>query len=133
MMHSCARQASTASTASRLAGLRAGSRARSIDLGDPDGLIVLQHYEHRSVGESAPVFSLKPADGFWYEHFTAEAERLWQDGVPWPLDPAVAVQRSSRPSFKDHFGLEVELSMDRARELLVTGVTRNTLITSSYH
>jgi Domain of unknown function (DUF5919) len=105
----------------------------AIDVGNPDGLIVLQHYEHRSAGESAPVISLKPADGFWYEHFAAEAERLWQDGTPWPLAPAVAVRRSSRPSFKAEFGPELERSMDKAQELLITGVTRNTLITSSYH
>jgi hypothetical protein len=55
-----------------------------IDVGSPNGLIVLQHYEHRSIAESAPAFSLRPADGFWYEHFAAEAERLWQDGTPWP-------------------------------------------------
>jgi Domain of unknown function (DUF5919) len=48
----------------------------AIDVADPDGLIVLQHYEHKPVGESAPIFSLRPADGFWYEHFTAEAQRL---------------------------------------------------------
>jgi hypothetical protein len=105
----------------------------AIDVENPDGLIVLQHYEHRSVGESAPIFSLKPADGFWYEHFAAEAERLWQDGTPWPLAPAVALRRSARPQFAEEFGPELELSMDKARELLVTGVTRNTLITSKYH
>jgi hypothetical protein len=105
----------------------------AIDVGNPNALIVLQHYEHRSVGESAPVFSLKPADGFWYEHFAAEAERLWQDGTPWPLASAVAVQRSPRPSFKEEFGPGLDLSMDKAQELLITGVTRNTPITSSYH
>ena len=105
----------------------------AIDVGNPDGLIVLQHYEHRPVGESAPIFSLKPADGFWYEHFAAEAERLWQDGTSWPLASAVAMRRSARPAFKQEFGPELELSMDKARELLITGVTRNTLVTSKYH
>jgi hypothetical protein len=47
--------------------------------------------------------------------------------------PAGAVRRSSRPSFKEEFGPELERSMDKARELLITGVTRNTLITRSYH
>lgn len=46
-----------------------------LDVGSPNGLIVLQHYEHRSIAESAPVFSLRPADGFWYEHFAAEVAR----------------------------------------------------------
>ncbi len=105
----------------------------AIDVGSPNGLIVLQHYQHRPVGESAPIFSLRPAAGFWYEHFAAEAERLWQDGTPWPLAPAAALRRSARPPFKEDFGPELELSMSKARELLITGVTRNTLITSKYN
>jgi hypothetical protein len=105
----------------------------AIDIGSPNGLIVLQHYEHRPTGESAPIFSLKPADGFWYEHFIAEAERLWRDGTSWPPGPAVALRRSARPLFKEEFGPELELAMGEARELLITGVTRNTLITSKYH
>ncbi len=104
----------------------------AIDVGSPNGLLVLQHYEHRPVGESAPVFSLRPADGFWYEHFAAEAERLWQDGTPWPLAPAAALSRSARPLFRQEFGPELELAMSKARELLITGVTRNTLINSKY-
>lgn len=55
-----------------------------IDVGTPHGLIVVQHYEHRPAGESHPVFSLSPADGFWYGHFAVEAERMWRDGTPWP-------------------------------------------------
>ncbi len=104
-----------------------------IDVGTANGLIVLQHYEHRPVSESAPIFSLRPVDGFWYEHFAAEAERQWQDGIPWPLAPAAALRRSARPLFKLEFGPELELAMSNARELLITGVTRNTLITSKYN
>jgi hypothetical protein len=103
-----------------------------MDAEDPDGLIVLQHYEHRPAGESAPIFSLRAADGFWYEHFAAEAERLWDDGTPWPLAPAAALARSARPLFMEEFGPEVEHSMSKARELLITGVTRNTLVNSGY-
>jgi hypothetical protein len=103
-----------------------------IDAGTANGLIVLQHYEHRPSGESAPIFSLRPVDGFWYAHFAAEAERLWQDGIPWPLAPAAALRRSARPSFRQEFGPELELAMSQARELLITGVTRNTLINSKY-
>jgi Domain of unknown function (DUF5919) len=105
----------------------------AIDVGTPNGLIVLQHYEHRPVGESTPVFTLRPADGFWYEHFAAEAERLWQDGTPWPLAPATTLRRSARPLFQQEFGPELELGMSQARELLITGVTRNTLINSNYN
>jgi hypothetical protein len=103
-----------------------------IDVGSADGLIVLQHYEHRPVGEPAPILTLGPGEGFWYEHFTAEAERLWQDGTPWPLSPAETLRRSARPLFKEEFGPELEQTMSRARELLITGVTRNTLFTSKY-
>lgn len=103
-----------------------------IDVGTPDGLVVLQHYEHRPTGESAPIFSLRPEDGFWYEHFAAEAERQWQDATPWPLAPTAALHRSTRPPFSQEFGPELELTMSRARELLITGVTRNTLINSRY-
>jgi hypothetical protein len=39
----------------------------------------------------------------------------------------------SAPVVKEEFGPELDLSMDKAQELLITGVTRNTLITSSYH
>jgi hypothetical protein len=103
-----------------------------MDLGSPDGLIVLQHYEHRPATESAPIFSLRPADGFWYEHFAGEAERLWQDGTPWPLAPAAALRRSARPLFRQEFGRELELAMSGARNLLITGVTRNALVNSRY-
>jgi len=103
-----------------------------IDADSADGLIVLQHYEHRPAGEAAPIFSLRPVDGFWYGHFAAEAERLWQDGIPWPLAPAAALRRSARPIFRQEFGPELELAMSHARELLITGVTRNTLINSKY-
>ncbi len=104
----------------------------AVDVGSPDGLIVLQHYQHRPVGESAPIFTLRPADGFWYEHFAAAAERPWADGIPWPLAAAAALRRSARPLFTEEFGPELELAMSQARELLITGVTRNALIISKY-
>lgn len=71
--------------------------------------------------------------GFWYEHFAAEAERLWRDGTPWPLDPTISLRRSARPPFQQEFGPELELGMDKARDLLITGVTRNTLVNSNYN
>jgi Domain of unknown function (DUF5919) len=105
----------------------------AIDIDRPDGLIVLQHYEHRPVGRSAPIFALKPADGAWYLHFARDAERQWADGIPWPLAPAEALRRSARPLFKAEFGPELELGMSKAQDLLITGVTRNALLTSKYH
>lgn len=104
----------------------------AIDLGSPDGVIVLQHYEHRAVGESAPIFTLSPEDGTWFEHFAAEAERLWADGIPWPLPRGETLRRSARPLFKEEFGPELELGMSRAKDLLITGVTRNALIIGKY-
>lgn len=103
-----------------------------IDLGSPNGVVLLQHYEHRPPREPAPIFTLRPSDGFWYEHFAAEAERIWDDGVPWPLDPAEAPRRHPRPSFKDEFGPDLVASMNIARDLLITGVARNTLIITNY-
>lgn len=35
-----------------------------IDADTADGLIVAQHYEHRPTAEAAPIFCLKPADGW---------------------------------------------------------------------
>jgi uncharacterized protein DUF5919 len=69
-----------------------------IDVGTADGLIVVQHYEHRPAGQSHPIFSLSPADGFWYQHFAAEAERMWQDGTPWPLAAAARTDRPAAPA-----------------------------------
>jgi hypothetical protein len=56
-----------------------------IDKGTPRGLITVQHYEHRPTGEDSPIFLIMAKDGVWYEHFVAEAERMWHDGIPWPL------------------------------------------------
>lgn len=104
----------------------------AIDTAGPDGLIVLQHHEHRPAGESLPIFSLKPGDGFWYQHFASEAERLWEDGTPWPLSPAEALRRCARPVFQEEFGPDLDRSMGTAGDLLITGVTRNALFMNSY-
>jgi hypothetical protein len=132
-------------TLSELADLRAGGDIEirvarfaphmsisAIDVDRPDGLIVLQHYEHRPVDQSVPIFALKPADGAWYQHFARDAERQWADGIPWPLAPAEALRRSARPLFKAEFGPELELALSRAQELLITGVTRDALINGKY-
>jgi hypothetical protein len=104
-----------------------------IDADTADGLIVAQHYEHQPAAEAAPIFCLKPADGMWYEHFAAEALRLWADGTPWPLSPAQTIARLPRPRFQGAFGPELESSMREAHDLLITGVTRNTLVMSNYN
>jgi hypothetical protein len=56
----------------------------AFDLGRPTGVIFVQHYEYKSLYDSAPVFRLEARDGFWYEHFAAEAGRMWENGLPWP-------------------------------------------------
>lgn len=104
-----------------------------IDSDTADGLIVAQHYEHQPAAEAAPIFCLKPTDGMWYEHFAAEALRLWEDGTPWPLSPGQRIARLPRPRFQGAFGPELESSMKEARDLLITGVTRNTLVMSNYN
>jgi hypothetical protein len=72
----------------------------AFDLGRPNGVIYVQHYEYRSLYDSAPVFRLEAQDGFWYEHFAAEAGRMWEGGVPWPHLLAECTDRTSarRPS-----------------------------------
>lgn len=42
----------------------------------------VQHYEYHPHGDAAPVFTLEPSDGGWYQHFVDEAERLWDRADP---------------------------------------------------
>jgi len=134
-------------TMDELAGLRDGTGGQleirvvsfalttginAVDAESPDGILVVQHYEHRPQDEPAPIICLKRTDGFWFSHFAAEAERIWEDGTPWPLSPAQALARTPRPAFRETFGADLEHSMDHARDLLITGVARNTLLTSNY-
>jgi hypothetical protein len=104
----------------------------AIDAESADGILVAQHYEHRPREEAAPIVCLKSKDGLWFTHFLAEAVRMWEDGAPWPPSPAQALARSARPVFQESFGAELEQRMSQARDLLITGVARNTLLTSNY-
>jgi hypothetical protein len=52
-----------------------------------DGFMVVQHLEYRPEGEATPIIQLRGSDGFWFQHFRAEANRMWDGGSPWP--PAV--------------------------------------------
>jgi hypothetical protein len=96
------------------------------------GRLSVQHYEYRPNGEAAPIFSLESADGAWYQHFLAEAERLWEAGTDWPLSPAAAAARVPRPVFSDEFGPELEASIEATSDLLVTGVARNIFVNNNY-
>ncbi|GAA2852577.1 hypothetical protein Acy02nite_51700 [Actinoplanes cyaneus] len=102
------------------------------DTGAKDGLVVAQLYEYRAQGEPAPIFQLAATDGYWYRHFLDEAERMWADGVPWPLPVDERAGRSPRPVFAQSFGEPVTEAMARSRHTLITGAARNTLLTSQY-
>lgn len=104
----------------------------AFNLGEPDGVLFIQHYEHRPSRDSAPVFRLDAKDGFWYQHFAAEAGRMWDDGIPWPRAPGATVRRASRPKFTDTFGPMLETGLTNAQDLLITGITRNSLVNSCY-
>jgi hypothetical protein len=104
----------------------------ALNVNDPNGLIVVQHYEYKPTAEAAPIFALKASDGFWFQHYAAEANRMWQDGTPWPLAGKQALIRVPRPSFSKAFDLELQQAMGGARSILITGVTRNTLVNSNY-
>lgn len=56
----------------------------AFNVGEPDGVLFIQHYEYQPERDSAPVFRLDADDGVWYERFAAEANRMWEDGTPWP-------------------------------------------------
>jgi hypothetical protein len=102
------------------------------NLGEPDGVVFVQHFEHRPLFDSAPVFRLDARDGFWYERFAAEANRMWEDGNPWPPAPDAILQRAPRPRFTETFGPMLETGLSSATDLLITGITRNSLVNSYY-
>ncbi|MGH3836446.1 MAG: hypothetical protein ACRDSF_12200, partial [Pseudonocardiaceae bacterium] len=104
----------------------------ALDLGKPTGVVYVQHYEHKPTGEAAPIFRLEATDGPWYNHFAAEALRLWEDGCPWPLTAEQRLSRTRRPIFMESFSSEIKATIEDADDLLITGVTRNTLINSNY-
>ena len=117
----------------RVASFALAAGINAVDAESPDGILVVQHYEHKPQQEAAPIICLKRTDGFWFSHFATEAERMWEDGTPWPLSPAQALARTPRPAFREAFGADLEHSMNHARDLLITGVARNTLLTSNYN
>ncbi|MFI0446330.1 hypothetical protein [Actinomadura sp. 6N118] len=103
-----------------------------IDLESRDGAILVQHYEHRSQREAAPILFLEHRDGHWFDHFVAESRRMWEDGLPWPLGHESRLAKIPHPSFTDGFGEELDLRLAASRQLFVTGVARNNLVHSRY-
>jgi hypothetical protein len=104
----------------------------AFDLGLPSSVIYVQHYEYKPAGEEAPVFRLELKDGFWHNHFAAEAQRMWEDGFNWPLTPSQTLARKPRPLFMNSFGDELKAKISEAHELLVTGVNRNATVRTHY-
>src|SRR5207244_3455000 len=90
------------------------------------------HYEYRAQSEASPILRLTASDGYWYRHFLDEAERMWADGLPWPLPMDVSVSRLPHPVFVEDFGSTLNSAIDDAEDLLITGVARNTLLTSQF-
>jgi hypothetical protein len=103
-----------------------------LDVSGPRGLVCVQHYEYHPVGEAAPVFVLEPQDAPWYQHFAAEAERLWEAGTPWPLSTAQQIARTRHPVFSESFGPELDRAIEGAADLFITGMARNTFVNNHY-
>jgi hypothetical protein len=104
----------------------------AVDAKSREGLLVAQHYEYRTQGEASPIVRFSASDGYWYRHFLDEAERMWADGIPWPLPLDVTVARIPHPAFVEDFGAALTSAIDNAGDLLITGVARNTLLTGQY-
>jgi hypothetical protein len=104
----------------------------ALNLSGPDGVIVVQHYEYKPDAEASPIFELKVEDGFWFNHYAAEANRMWEDGIAWPLSEQQVLTRAYRPSFGEAFGPELQDAMSQASSILITGIARNGLVNSSY-
>jgi hypothetical protein len=102
-----------------------------LDVTTTRGIVCVQHYEYRSHGEAAPIFTLEPSDGLWYQHFVDEAERLWEAGTAWPLSPADAAERAVKPVFSTEFGPELNAAVDSTADLLVTGVARHIFVNNN--
>jgi hypothetical protein len=116
----------------RVASLPPAMTITGINLGTPDGVIAVQLPEHRPPGESGPVITLTPDDGFWFGYFAAEADRMWADGAQWPPSAGHVLARTPRPALLDSFGPEFHQALSRATRLLVTGVARNAFVTINY-
>jgi Domain of unknown function (DUF5919) len=104
----------------------------SVESHDGTSVLIVQHYEHRPAGEHLPIFRLESKDGFWFQHFSAEVERLWASGLDWPLSTASRVERAPSPTFTEEFGPEFEVAISGARSLMITGLARNGFVKQRY-
>jgi hypothetical protein len=103
-----------------------------LDVDRPDGVVCVQHHEFHPEGEATPIMVFSKDDAPWYRHFGAEAERLWESGADWPLSAQARSARGRRPVFSEEHGPELGDVLDAADEVLITGFTRNTFLTSQF-
>lgn len=103
-----------------------------VDVGKPNGIVCVQHYEFHPEGEAGPIMVLSKGDAPWYRHFGDEAERLWESGAEWPLSAEDRSMRARRPAFSEEFGQELAEVLDAADEVLITGMARNAFLTSQF-
>ena len=98
-----------------------------LDPDTADGLVALQRREFRPRSESRPLLLFRPRDGRWYQYARQEAERIWDAAVP--AERALAApDPATRPAFTEEHDPSLWSAVAAAKELLITGVARNTLL-----
>lgn len=102
-----------------------------LDPRTPDGMVVVQRHEFRPAGESTPILALRPSDGYWYQHFVDEAERMWNAGQPWPAPKGTQRHRSNH-GFVAEFPADLWDAVAASNDVLVTGVARNNLFNTHF-
>jgi hypothetical protein len=102
-----------------------------LDADTPNGLVVLQRREAFPIAESAPIIAFTPSDGPWYRRAADEAERIWTASTPWPK-PAGVTTAHVVPQFTQDFDDNPWKAIAEARDILITGVARNTLLTAHF-
>lgn len=82
--------------------------------------------------EPAPIFTAHAAEGEWYRHFVAAAERVRDQAEPWPLSPVRELARVKPAGFADTFGTDLDRYTDLSQNLLITGIVRNAFVHTRY-
>jgi hypothetical protein len=103
-----------------------------VDVVKSNGLVCVQHYEFHPDGEAAPILALDTRADPWYERLAAEAERLWDSAVEWPLRDEARIRRAPRLVLSEEFGDELGIALTSARSSLITGVARNNFLTTRF-
>jgi hypothetical protein len=103
--------------------------ANAFNLGIPGGVLFIQFYEHRrpATRSQSSASIAKMASG---TSTTPPRQRECGGRRSLAARARHAAGPRSPPLVHPKFGTELETSMGRARELLITGITRNGLVTS---